>query len=412
MVKLLIIANMITVEEAEKIIQAELSDYGAEIMPFELTLGRVLAENIKADRDLPPFNRVTMDGVAVSYNAIENGVSSFHIKATQAAGEPPAEIEELDHCVEIMTGAALPDTVDTIIRYEDLEIRAGIASIIISHNTIKKGQNVHYQGRDKRKHDLMASSGQLITPAIISVVASVGETELRVKKMPRVVIISSGDELVEVEQTPLVYQIRKSNNYTVKAVLQQHYIDAAMLHIPDDPEITRKMIQQCLQNYDVILLSGGISMGKFDYIPQALEDLQVKQLFHKVQQRPGKPFWFGKHDNGVVVFAFPGNPVATFMCLHRYFLPWLNATLGLNPEPATYAVLDNDINFHPALKYFLQVKLSGNTHGQLIASPIEGNGSGDFANLADTNAFMELPLEKNDFKRGEVYRVWSFKQLL
>ena len=196
MVKLLIIANMITVEEAEKIIQAELSDYGAEIMPFELTLGRVLAENIKADRDLPPFNRVTMDGVAVSYNAIENGVSSFHIKATQAAGEPPAEIEELDHCVEIMTGAALPDTVDTIIRYEDLEIRAGIASIIISHNTIKKGQNVHYQGRDKRKHDLMASSGQLITPAIISVVASVGETELRVKKMPRVVIISSGDELV------------------------------------------------------------------------------------------------------------------------------------------------------------------------------------------------------------------------
>jgi molybdopterin molybdotransferase len=399
---------MITVEEAEKIILAELRDYGVEIMPFELTLGRVLAENIKADRDLPPFNRVTMDGVAVNYNAIENGVNSFHIKATQAAGDPPAEVHEADHCIEIMTGAALPSSVDTVIRYEDLEIRAGLASILVDHNHIKKGQNIHFQGRDKKQHDIVAESGQIISPAIISLVASVGETELRVKKLPKVVIISSGDELVEVEQTPLLYQIRRSNNYTVKAVLQQHNIDAAMLHIPDDPEITKRLIQQCLLNYDVVLLSGGISMGKFDYIPKALEELNVQQLFHKVDQRPGKPFWFGKHDNGVVVFAFPGNPVATFMCLHRYFLTWLQATLGLKPQPAVYAILDRDFNFQPALKYFLQVRLQVNEHGQLMATPIEGNGSGDFANLADTNAFMELPLEKNHFAKGEVYRVWMF----
>ncbi|WP_183572044.1 molybdopterin molybdotransferase MoeA [Mucilaginibacter sp. X5P1] len=402
---------MITVEEAEKTIQAELRDYGVEIMPFELTLGRVLAEDIKADRDLPPFNRVTMDGIAVNYDAIENGVSSFHIKATQAAGDPPGVVHEPDHCIEIMTGAALPLSVDTVIRYEDLEIRAGLASVLISPNHIKKGQNIHFQGRDKKQHDIVAESGQIISPAIISLVASVGETELRVKKMPRVVIISSGDELVEVEQIPLVYQIRRSNNYTVKAVLQQHGIEAAMLHVPDDPEITKRLIQQCLLNYDVILLSGGISMGKFDYIPKALEELNVQQLFHKVEQRPGKPFWFGKHENGVVVFAFPGNPVATFMCLHRYFLTWLQATLGLKPQPAAYAVLDRDFNFLPALKYFLQVHLQVNESGQLMATPIEGNGSGDFANLADTNAFMELPLEKNHFAKGEVYRVWMFKGL-
>jgi len=402
---------MITVEEAEKIVLAELRDYGAEIMPFELTLGRVLAENIKADRDLPPFNRVTMDGIAISYNAIENGVSSFHIKATQAAGDPPAEVHEPDHCIEIMTGAALPLSVDTVIRYEDLEIRAGLASVLISHNNIKKGQNIHFQGRDKKQHDVVAESGQIITPAIISLVASVGETELRVKKLPRVVIISSGDELVEVEQTPLVYQIRRSNNYTVKAVLQQHNIEAAMLHIPDDPEISKRLIQQCLINYDVILISGGISMGKFDYIPKALEELNVQQLFHKVEQRPGKPFWFGKHENGVVVFAFPGNPVATFMCLHRYFLTWLQAALGLKPQPTVYAILDRDFNFQPSLKYFLQVHLQVNNHGQIMAIPIEGNGSGDFANLADTNAFMELPLEKSHFAKGEVYRIWMFKEL-
>src|SRR6202012_5734490 len=219
---------MITVEEAEKIIQAEIRDYGVEIMPFELTLGRILAENIKADRDLPPFNRVTMDGIAVNYSAIESGQSSFHIKAVQAAGDFPFEVSDADHCVEIMTGAALPSSLDTIIRYEDLEIRGDLASLVINNNAIKKGQNIHHKGRDKKKNDIVAINGQLITPAIISLIASVGESELRVKKLPRVVIISSGDELVEVEQTPLIYQIRKSNNHTIKAILQQHNIEAAM----------------------------------------------------------------------------------------------------------------------------------------------------------------------------------------
>lgn len=399
---------MISVEQAEKIIQSELRDYGAEIMPFELTLGRVLAENIKADRDLPPFNRVTMDGIAVNYDAVANGISSFHIKSTQAAGDLPFEIKEPDHCVEIMTGAALPGSVDTVIRYEDLMIRADVASILSDPVEIKRGQNIHSQGRDKKKGDLVARTGQLVTPAIISLAASVGEAELRVKKLPRVVIISSGDELVEVEQTPLVYQIRKSNNYTVRAVLQQHGLDATMIHIPDDIEVTKEKIAFCLQNFDVILVSGGISMGKFDYIPRALEEMQVQQLFYKVEQRPGKPFWFGKHDNGALVFAFPGNPVATFMCMHRYFLPWLQASLGLHAKPAVQAVLGDKITFNPKLKYFLQVKLSVNEHAQLIAMPIEGNGSGDFANLADTDAFMELPSDRDHFHKGEVHKVWPF----
>jgi molybdopterin molybdotransferase len=403
---------MITVEQAEAIIYAEKRDYGAEITPFELTLGRVLAEDIRADRDLPPFNRVTMDGIAVNYAAIENGVNSFHIKATQAAGDAPSHIHEQDHCIEIMTGAALSETIDTVIRYEDLEMRAGLATVLVNPIEIKKGQNIHFKGKDKRSGDVLAASGQLITPAIISLAASVGESEIRVKKMPRVVIITSGDELVDVEQTPLVHQIRRSNDYTVRAVLQQRMIDATMMHISDDPDITAQKIGFCLENFDVILLTGGISMGKFDHIPAALEAMQVKQLFHKVEQRPGKPFWFGKHENDTVVFAFPGNPVATFMCLHRYFLPWLDLSLGLKSRAPVNAVLDNDVHFLPKLKYFLQVKLQMNDEGKLIAIPVEGNGSGDFANLADTDAFMELPsVDRNEFKKDEVYRVWPFKPI-
>jgi len=397
---------MTTVEEAEKLILAQLRDYGTESLPFEQTVGRVLAEAIKADRDLPPFNRVTMDGIAVNYRSIVSGILTFNIKATQAAGDEPAVIAHPDECIEIMTGAVLPVSVDTVIRYEDLEISNGQA--LVKVQDIKKGQNLHLRGADKREGDVLASIGQMITPAIIGLAASVGKTHLLVKKLPRVIIISSGDELVEVDQTPAPYQIRKSNGYTIKAVLQKQGLQPDLIHIPDDPEITRQQIQHCLQNYDILLLSGGISMGKFDYIPQSLEDSQVEKIFHKVAQRPGKPFWFGVHGNGSLVFAFPGNPVATFMCLLQYFLNWLRATLGLAEQSSVYAVLAKDFQFKPSLQYFLQVKLQSNSQGQLMAWPIEGNGSGDFANLADTDAFLELPLERTDFKAGEVYKVLTY----
>jgi molybdopterin molybdotransferase len=397
---------MITVEEAEKLILAQAADYGAEIVPFENALGRILAEDIKADRDLPPFNRVTMDGIAVKFEAIENGISTFRIKGTQAAGEEPVMIEEPNECVEIMTGAILPPSADTVVRYEDLELRAGLATLVTSE--IKRDQNIHYKGRDKKQNDVVAASGQVITPALISLMASVGEVEVRVKRLPRVIIISSGNELVKVHETPSAYQIRQSNGYTIQAILKQHNLDADLLHVPDNPAIIKKQLKNCLQNYDVLLLSGGVSMGKFDYIPKALEELEVEKLFHKVQQRPGKPFWFGKDANGALVFAFPGNPVATFMCVYRYFLPWLQTSFGLGEVKPVYAVLNNRYYFQPPLKCFLQVKLHYNEYCQLMATPVEGNGSGDFANLADADAFMELPPERGEFKRGEVFKVWRF----
>jgi molybdopterin molybdotransferase len=400
---------MITVEEAEELILSNAGDYGAEIVLFEESLGRVLAETIRADRDLPPFNRVSMDGIAIKHADFEQGVTTFTIKATQAAGDTPVNVEQIGECVEIMTGAALPESLDTVIRYEDLEINDGKAILQVSE--IKKGQNIHVRGADRKQGDIVLTSGRVITPAVISMVVSVGETELRVRRKPRVVIISSGDELVDVAAKPTPYQIRRSNSYMVKAVLEQAGIDAGMVHIPDEPETIKSILQQCLVNFDVLLLSGGISMGKFDYIPTVLNELQVEQIFHKVQQRPGKPFWFGKHAGGPVVFAFPGNPVATFMCTQRYFIPWFNKTLGAETKPTTCAVLNADIAFQPPLQYFLQVKLKFSEDGRLLATPVEGNGSGDFANLADTDAFMELPLNKSEFKKGEVYRVWVFNQL-
>lgn len=398
---------MTTVQQADELIQAQVRNYGTERVPFELAVGRVLAEDLTADRDMPAFNRVTMDGIAISYNDFKNGAREFHIAGTQAAGEPPIDIDANGQCVEIMTGAVMPQSVDTVIRYEDVEMNGSTALILVDQ--IEQGQNLHLRGRDRKQGDVVATKGTLITPALINTIASVGKTEVLVNKQPRVVIISSGDELVEVNETPSPWQIRRSNSYTLKAVLQQYGLTADMRHIPDEPQQTRESIGHCLENYDVILLSGGVSMGKFDYIPRALEELSVAKIIHKVQQRPGKPFWFGASADGVLVFAFPGNPVATFMGAYRYFIPWLQASVGMQTKQPVYAVLSEDFTFKPELQYFLQVQLGYTTEGKLTAKPIAGNGSGDFANLADTDAFMELPLEKTTFKAGEVYRVWLFK---
>ncbi len=395
---------MISVQQAEDIIFSQVRDFGTEEIFYENASGRILAEDILADRDLPPFDRPTVDGVAISFKSYEKGLRDFPIKAVQAAGETPVSMDEENECIEIMTGAALHSSMDTVIRYEDILINNNVASINID---IKKGQNIHLKGRDKKAGEILVKANQVITPSIIGIAASVGKTFLTVKKLPRVAIISTGDEMVPPENTPAPFQLRRSNGITIKSVLEKYKIDADWLHWNDDFELIKKELSQCIDHYDILLMSGGVSMGKFDYLPKACEELGIEKLFHKIKQRPGKPFWFGKSQNGKLVFAFPGNPVSVFMCLHRYFIPWLKRSLEI-PENPQYAVLQNDIDFPFSLQYFAQVKLSVNPSGQLIVESVNTNGSGDFSHLAETDAFIELPLEKTTFKKGEVYKIWRY----
>ncbi|WP_054509755.1 molybdopterin molybdotransferase MoeA [Chryseobacterium sp. ERMR1:04] len=398
--------EIITVQEAEHIIFSQIQDFGTEEIPYDQSLGKVLAEDLIADRDLPPFDRPTVDGIAIDFEAYHEGIHTFTIKATQAAGELPAAITHNKECIEIMTGAAVDHSVNTVIRYEDLSIENGIATI--QDIEIKKGQNIHLKGKDKKKDDLLVRANQIITPSIIGVAASIGKTKVLVKKLPRVVLISTGDEMVSPETEPTPFQLRRSNSITIKTVLAKYSINAETIHLNDDFEIIRNELKRCLSEYDILLISGGVSMGKFDYIPKVLEELRVDKLFHKIKQRPGKPFWFGKSLDQKLIFAFPGNPVSVFMCLHRYFIPWLEQSLEIEETSPQYAVLQNDIHFPYLLQYFAQVKLNINKTGQLTATSIDTNGSGDFSHLSETNAFIELPLEQDIFKKGEVYKVWKY----
>jgi molybdopterin molybdotransferase len=295
----------------------------------------------------------------------------------------------------------LPENADTVIRYEDLIIQNGQASILIEAVGCK--QNIHLRGTDCKKGTLLASPPCKISAAEIGVAATIGKTHLKVARKPKTVIISTGDELVEVSETPLSHQIRKSNVYQIQAALQQWGIPADTLHLNDDKTEIHSKLEVCLEKYDALLLSGAVSKGKFDFVPEVLEALGVAQLFHKVAQRPGKPFWFGKAEKKALVFAFPGNPVSSFMCTHRYFRPWLRASSGLEPFEKQYALLATDFEFKPNLTYFLQVRISHQKGGTALATPVKGKGSGDLANMLKADGFLELPPGKASFKKGEVY---------
>ncbi len=397
---------MVSVKQATDIVLANALPLPDETIPLHHSVGRVLREDLHADRDFPPFDRVSMDGIAICFANFEQGQRRFFIENTQAAGAPQLALAQMGNCLEVMTGAMLPQGTDTVIRYEDLSIDEGFATISIEK--IQVAQHIHRQGVDRRAGEAIVAAGSLISPAEVGVAATVGKSKLRVTALPKVAILSSGDELVEVDETPLPYQIRKSNVHVMAAVLGTWGLSADLLHLPDDPAVIEATLANCLERYDVLLMSGGVSMGKFDHLPEVLEKLGVRKLFHKVSQRPGKPFWFGRSER-TVVFAFPGNPVSSFMCLHRYFRPWLRASLGLQTIENQCAVLTEDYFFKPDLTYFLQVKLANGQDGLLLATPVTGQGSGDLANLTDTDAFLELPLERQEFKAGDAFPVWPYR---
>lgn len=394
---------MVSVAEAERIILEHLFNPSVEFVPLTSAHGRILAEEIAADRDLPPFHRATMDGIAIAFDQYQTGQREFAIGGVQAAGQPKQKLTDSAFCFEIMTGAPLPDGADTVIPYEHLSINEKLVTVL---EAVSKGQNIHRQGSDAQKGALLLSKGFRISPAEVALLASVGKTTVAVYKNPTAAIVSTGDELVDVGETPLPHQIRKSNSYALAAALAETGCDARVFHLADDKTELEEKIKSLLENYELIILSGGVSKGKFDFVPQVLESLGVKKMFHQVSQRPGKPMWFGQSPRNTV-FALPGNPVSTFMCFHRYVKPWLLKSLRTEVLKQS-AVLATDFSFAPSLTYFLQVKIK-NESGQLMAYPAAGGGSGDFANLKDVDGFLELPLDRSEFNTGETFPLISFR---
>jgi molybdopterin molybdotransferase len=396
---------MILVQEALRIVLEHARDFGIEAIQLDQSIGRVLREDVHADRDFPPFDRVAMDGIAIVYSDFSSGQKAFQVEGLAAAGQEQMSLSSSGSCLEVMTGGILPAGADTVIRYEDLDIQDGVARLMI--DDIRKGQNVHRRASDRKEGDLIVPAGKKIGHPEIAVCATVGKCSVKVSRMPSCMIISSGNELVDIEVEPQAHQIRKSNVHVLSSLLAELGVQADSAHLPDDYNTILSELRSILQDYDLVILSGGVSKGKLDFIPQALEQLDVEKVFHRVRQRPGKPFWFGKHSNAIV-FAFPGNPVSTFVCALHYLKPWLVKSLGAEPHQLPTAVLAEDVEFKPGLTFFKEVRLSHSKDGQLMAHPAHGGGSGDLAKLVDADGFLVLPEDRERFQAGETFPLILF----
>jgi molybdopterin molybdotransferase len=392
--------SLITPAEADRLIAEKLRPRPEESLPLQQCAGAVLREDVHAERDQPPFDRVAMDGFALSAQAVRAGRRRFRVQSFQAAGDSPANLADAAQCIEIMTGAMLAHGCDAVVPVErvareadEIELEEALA--------LEPWQNVHRRASDAPAGARLLAAGTVLRAPEIAVAASAGRPRLRVAAQPSIIVVSTGNELIEPGEPILPHQVRRSNAYGLAAQLRlQGFGRIADDHLPDDAAVLRQAIGRHLDTHDVLILSGGVSAGKLDLVPQVLQDLGVRQHFHRIAQRPGKPLWFGTAPSGTAVFGLPGNPVSSLVCLARYVVPALRAAAGGHAAAPDTVLLASPVRVTPPLAYFLPVRLVRDDRGGLSAEPRPTNGSGDFTSLVGTDGFVELPPGPHQYPQG------------
>jgi molybdopterin molybdotransferase len=398
---------VLTPAQAETLIEQHLVCLPIESLPLTQAAGAVLRENVYAERDQPPFDRVAMDGIALSVAGATHNAGRLRVASSQAAGDPPHTLSDPASCIEIMTGAMLPVGCDAVVPVEHIQRNGDIAEI--GRKPLQAWQNVHRRGSDCRQGALLLAAGTRLSAPEVAIAAGAGMARVRVSAQPMIVVISTGNELVEPGELIEPHQVRRSNAYGITASLRQHgFTRVADDHVRDDEAELSARLGFHLRTHDVLILSGGVSMGKLDLVPRVLEKLGVDMVFHHVAQRPGKPMWFGVSQTGPAVFALPGNPVSTLVCLSRYVLPALRAAMGQAPGEPPRISLTAPFDVKAPLAFYLPVKLRSDDWGRTSAEPRPTNGSGDFTALAGTDGFVELPPGPNTFPKGHVARFFPW----
>jgi len=396
---------MLTPAEAQDLIGQNLASLPLESLPLAQCAGAVLRENIYAERDQPPFDRVAMDGIALDSRSLGVGLRTLRIQGMQPAGDAPQTLEAADACIEVMTGAVLPGGCDAVIPVEQIRLGDGEAHLP-RELAVEPWQNVHRRATDKPQGALLLNAGVRLGAPEIAIAASAGMARARVASQPSVAVISTGNELIEPGEPVLPHQVRRSNAYAIVAALKrQGFARVADDHVRDDLKELAARLEFHLHTHDVLVLSGGVSMGRLDLVPRALADLKVRVIFHKVAQRPGLPLWFGVADSGTAVFALPGNPVSTLVCVARYVMPALFAMMGATPREPEKIALGGPVTVKQALAFFMPAHLETDASGRTWAMPRPTNGSGDFTALAGADGFVELPPGPQSYPKGFVTRL-------
>jgi molybdopterin molybdotransferase len=349
-----------------------------------------------------------MDGIAIAYRAFHAGRREFACVGTQPAGTPPGAIDNDTQCLRVMTGAVLPGGTDTVIPIERIELHDTEAAIK-ADAAVADGQFVHRQGSDRVRDAIVLQAGTRIGSPELAVLASVGQASVTVSQLPRIAVVSTGDELVGVEEPLAPHQIRSSNGRAIEAAIHLHHCGrVTRRRLRDEPDNLLAELEALHDSHGAMILSGGVSMGDFDFVPGALQHLGARLVFHRIEQKPGRPMWFGVSQAGKPIFALPGNPVSTLVCMARYVIPALCAAVG-NPQQAEFAELGDTLTGGPSrFTWFVPVTLQTNREGRLIANPRMINTSGDFSTLAATHGIAEIGISDADRSHGAVVQVFRW----
>jgi molybdopterin molybdotransferase len=383
----------ISVADAEALIAAHLPSFGVEQVSLDAAVGRVLRKPVFAERDHPPFDRVMMDGIGVRWS--DRLPASFALAGSQMAGMGRATLHGADTCLEVTTGAIVPEGCDCIIPIEQTG-RDGDGYVLAEGYRPAKGQFIHGQGSDCRAGTQVLDAGVRLGPPQMAQLAANGAAQIEVAAPPSIAILATGDELVGVDAPLGEGQIRRSNDLAIAAALRGHGLDrVALRHVADDLKATTETLGDLLAAHDMVIISGGVSMGQRDYVPEALAALNVKRVFHRIAQRPGKPMWFGVGSDGQMVFALPGNPVSSLVCAVRYVRPALLAAMGLKADPPEYVCLNGEAPTSPTLTCFVPVHVRQDATGRSMAQPVVSPTSGDFASLVHAHGVVQLPPGEN-----------------
>ncbi|MBF0299415.1 MAG: molybdopterin molybdotransferase MoeA [Oligoflexia bacterium] len=439
------------------------------IVPLMHSKNMYLGKNVLAQRNAPPFDRIGMDGIAINFeHAKENKLYSFPIEGTQYAGHEVKSLQSMNNCIEVMTGAPLPHGCNTVIPYEDLKIDSNknilTACLQLNIKEIKEGSNILKSGSDYIKGNLLLKKGTKLNSSHLGILASEGIENVTVFKNPLenlpVMVISTGDEVItDFNLELLPYQIRSSNIYSICSELEENGLkNINVCHFKDDKIRMLKELSEILKKYAVIIICGGISKGKFDFVAEVLSELKVEKIFHGVAQKPGKPLYFG-YKNESLIFALPGNPLSSLICLRRYVIeglkkfsaltisstlsgpsipPDFSSTIEKNSQPSLdspshnhqhdplstspkkedtslYSILAEDIKINHkkanSFTQFFPVKVTFSNDAHIYAKPLIYNNSGDYLSLRDSDGFISVINDDSDNfdnygKIGNVYPLY------
>jgi molybdopterin molybdotransferase len=389
--------EMIPFEKAYETVMNSSFRMGSERIPFTKSLNRILTADVVSDMDMPPFNKASVDGFACKKSDL---TGELEIIETIPAGKWPEKTVNEGQCSQIMTGAAVPEGADCVIMVEDTRILPSGKLKFIASST---KENIAFKAEDIKKGDVVLKAARQITPQDIAVMATVGSTSVTVSKMPEIALIISGDEIVEPDQIPGISQIRNCNAYQLIAQAERAGVSARYYGIArDDVEETYSMISRAIAENDLILITGGVSMGEFDFVPAVLERAGVRLIFTRVAVQPGKPTTFGIHPTALV-FGLPGNPVSSFVQFELLIRPLIYRMMGYNWEPLTISVPVKEKYSRKSSDRMGLIPVKITNDG--FAEVIEYHGSAHISALPGASGIISIPLGVNIIEKGQIVSV-------